>query len=89
MRTATPLATCSTITARGESAASAEISSPRFIGPGCMTMACSGSCAMRSPSSPYRRLYSRTLGKYAAFIRSCWTRSIITTSLFGSTASRS
>ncbi len=50
MRALTPLATCSTIVERTESATSAAISTPRFIGPGCMTMACSGSCAMRSPS---------------------------------------
>ena len=63
IRTLTPLATCSTIVDRAESATSAAISTPRFIGPGCMTMACSGSRAIRAPSSPYRRLYSRTLGK--------------------------
>ena len=89
MRVVTPLATCSTIIERAESATSAAISTPRFIGPGCMTMAWSGSRAMRAASSPYRRLYSRTLGKYAAVIRSCWTRSIITTSLLGSSVSRS
>src|SRR6202044_271138 len=80
MRTLTPLATCSTIVDRAESATSAAISTPRFIGPGCITMACSGSCAIRATSRPYRRLYSRTLGKYAAFIRSCWTRIIMITS---------
>ena len=63
IRTLTPLATCSTIVDRGESATSAAISTPRFIGPGCITMACSGSSAIRLASSPYRRRYSRTLGK--------------------------
>ena len=41
-----------TITARGESAASAEISRPRFMGPGCRTTAWSGSIARRCASSP-------------------------------------
>ena len=52
MRTLTPLATCSTIVDRAESATSAAISTPRFIGPGCITMACSGSCVTRVASSP-------------------------------------
>ena len=63
IRTLTPLATCSTIVDLSESATSAAISTPRFIGPGCITMASSGSCLSRAVSSPYRRLYSRTLGK--------------------------
>ena len=87
MRTATPLATCSTITARVESAASAEISSPRFIGPGCSTIACSGSRARRRASRPYRRVYSSGLGKNpppALDIRSRWTRSIMMASGFSS-----
>ena len=37
MRTATPLRTWSMITERGRSATSALISTPRFIGPGCIT----------------------------------------------------
>jgi len=41
-----------TIVDRGESATSAAISTPRFIGPGCMTMASSGSCLSRAASSP-------------------------------------
>ena len=52
MRMVTPLATCSTIVERGESATSAAISMPRFIGPGCMTMASSGILANRSRSRP-------------------------------------
>src|SRR6056297_1383843 len=40
MRTATPISTCSWITLRlMSSAISPSISTPRFIGPGCMTMA--------------------------------------------------
>ena len=39
MRTATPISTCSRITLRaGSSATALSISTPRFIGPGCMTM---------------------------------------------------
>lgn len=52
MRIETPLATCSTTVHRSESATSAVISMPRTIGPGCMTMACPGIFAMRSPSRP-------------------------------------
>src|SRR5215469_8471233 len=63
IRTLTPFATCSTIVERGESATSAAISTPRFIGPGCITIACSGSRAIRAASRPYLRLYSRTVGK--------------------------
>jgi len=37
---------------RGESATSAAISTPRFMGPGCMTMAWPGSSAIRPASSP-------------------------------------
>src|SRR5262249_20958684 len=52
IRTMTPLLTCATIVDRGESATSAAISTPGFIGPGCMTMAWSGSSAIRPASSP-------------------------------------
>ncbi len=52
MRMVTPLATCSTIVDRAESATSAAISMPRFIGPGCMTIASSGILANRSRSRP-------------------------------------
>ena len=41
MRTATPLATCWVTTVRGRSATSEAISTPRTIGPGCVTMASS------------------------------------------------
>ena len=46
IRTATPLATCSRITEYGPSATSESISTPRFIGPGCMMM--TSGCARRS-----------------------------------------
>ena len=39
MRTATPISTCSRITLRASSATLESISTPRFIGPGCMTRA--------------------------------------------------
>jgi hypothetical protein len=39
MRTAIPKVTCGRITACGPSATSESISTPRFIGPGCITMA--------------------------------------------------
>src|SRR5680860_257062 len=52
IRTATPLVTCSTMTERAESATVAEISMPRFIGPGCMTIAWSGSRFIRRVSRP-------------------------------------
>ena len=45
MRTATPLATWRVMTERGRSATSAAISTPRFMGPGCMTRASSASSA--------------------------------------------
>ena len=40
------------ITARGRSATSEAISTPRFIGPGCMTSACSGSGPTRAARQP-------------------------------------
>src|SRR5262249_18535501 len=70
MRTSTPFATCSTIVDRGESATSGLISIPRFIGPGCITIACEGSARTRSASSPYRRADSRSGGEEAAFLPS-------------------
>ncbi len=41
-----------TIVEREESATSGAISMPRFIGPGCMTIACSGSLRIRGTSRP-------------------------------------
>ena len=53
MRTATPISTCSPITLRsGSSATALSISTPRFIGPGCMTMASGFATASFSASSP-------------------------------------
>src|SRR5581483_8953217 len=47
MRTATPLRTWSITTERGRSATSAAISTPRFIGPGCITSVLSSSRSTR------------------------------------------
>ena len=47
MRTATPLVTWSRITEPGNSPGSATISTPRFIGPGCITSECAGLPAVR------------------------------------------
>ncbi len=52
MRTATPLATWSRMTERPESAMSEAISTPRFMGPGCMTIASGLARASRFASSP-------------------------------------
>ena len=52
MRVATPLRTWSMITERGRSATSALISTPRFIGPGCMTRASSFMPSTRRAVSP-------------------------------------
>ena len=40
------------MTDRGSPATSAVISTPRFIGPGCITSACAGSRAARAASRP-------------------------------------
>src|SRR5688572_32314190 len=52
MRTATPLETCRRMTDCGPSATAESISTPRFIGPGCMTMASGLARRSRSGVSP-------------------------------------
>jgi hypothetical protein len=52
MRTATPISTWSVITERLPSAIAGSISTPRFIGPGCITMASGLASASFSASSP-------------------------------------
>ena len=52
MRTATPALTWSRMTARSESAASADSSTPRLIGPGCMMIASGFMAASRAVSMP-------------------------------------
>src|SRR5262249_19323887 len=82
MRIATPQLTCCRITARGPSATCGASSTPRLIGPGCITIA----SGLAKPSvrslSPNVRDSSRVLGNLGASPsnRSCWIRSIITTS---------
>src|SRR5690606_39509715 len=58
MRAATPFRTWSRIRVRDESATWGEISTPRFIGPGCMTTASGRRRANRASSRPKRRTYS-------------------------------
>ena len=52
MRTATPFVTCSVMSDSRPSATSAAISTPRFIGPGCITSVSLRSRAARSTVSP-------------------------------------
>jgi hypothetical protein len=52
MRTATPLFTCSRMTERGPSATSEEISTPRFMGPGCITSTLDEASFTRFASRP-------------------------------------
>ena len=82
MRTATPQLTCWRITARGPSATCGETSTPRLIGPGCMTIASGFAYASVRSDRPNVRDSSRVFGNRGASPsnRSCWTRSIITTS---------
>ena len=53
--TATPLLTCSRMTERGPSATSEAISTPRFIGPGCITSTLGEASLSRFASSPKSR----------------------------------
>src|SRR3569833_2159542 len=53
MRTAMPWVTCCRITERGPSATLDAISTPRLMGPGCMTMASGLAAASRSSVRPY------------------------------------
>ena len=88
MRTAMPLVTCWVMTAPGSSAGSTAISTPRFIGPGCITSVCGASRAARSGVRPKRVVYSRRLGTSASFIRSCCMRRRYSTSMSAITSSR-
>ena len=80
MRTATPLVTCSRITLRPSSATSWAISTPRFMGPGCMITTSSLARARRSFVTPKWMAYSRRLGRRFASWRSFWMRRTLTTS---------
>src|SRR5213594_152683 len=55
IRTATPFVTWSRITLCGPSATRESISTPRFIGPGCMTVSARGALASRSTVTPNTR----------------------------------
>src|SRR6185503_20869269 len=52
MRTAMPKVTCGRITECGPSATLESISTPRFIGPGCITIASRRASASFSPDRP-------------------------------------
>ena len=52
IRTATPFVTCSVMTDRGSTATSAAISTPSFMGPGCMTTTSGDAARSRSRVSP-------------------------------------
>src|SRR5690606_29204443 len=52
MRIATPISTCSVMIDPGMSATLLSISTPRFIGPGCMTIASGAARASRSGVRP-------------------------------------
>src|SRR5690606_8297770 len=52
IRTATPISTWWVMTERGPSAMAGSISTPRFIGPGCITMASGLATASLSASRP-------------------------------------
>ena len=71
MRTATPFETCSRITENGPSATAESISTPRFIGPGCITITSPAARRRRSGVSPNSVKYSRTDGMKWPCIRSC------------------
>ena len=90
IRTATPLVTCSVMTDWAPAATSAAISTPSFIGPGCMTSA--SGFAPRAAARGSARSAPRTRAATAAAptaIRSCWIRSAMTTSASRSAASTS
>ena len=72
MRTATPLATWLRITEYGPSATSEAISTPRFIGPGCMMMTSGLARRTRSMVIPKIVKYSCSEGKKWPCIRSSW-----------------
>ena len=80
MRTATPLVTCASITDCAPRATRGSISTPSFIGPGCITSAPGLARASRSSVSAYVLTYSRKLGNSPPVWRSSCMRSSITTS---------
>ena len=63
MRTTRPARTCAVTRAAPESATRGSISTPRFIGPGCMT---TWPGRTRSGVIPYSAVYSRSDGTNAS-----------------------
>src|SRR5207247_11064970 len=80
VRTATPFVTWSRITLCGPSATRESISTPRFIGPGCMMVMGRATFSSRSAVTPKTRQYSLTLGTNPSSIRSNLSRSTFITS---------
>ncbi len=78
--TASPLVTCSRITDCGPSAIEASTSTPRLIGPGCITNASGLRYFIVSLLRPKILAYSLMLGKYDSRWRSCYILSRFTTS---------
>ena len=70
MRTAKPLVTWWRIVLCGPSATSGATSTPRLIGPGCITIASGLARASRSDVRQNKREYSRTEGNTWLVIRS-------------------
>ena len=75
-----PKVTWSRITDCGPSATAESISTPRFIGPGCITMQSGAASESFSWVSPYCLKYSCADGSSAPRIRSFCSLSMITTS---------
>ena len=80
MRTAMPNVTCGRITLCGPSATGESISTPRFIGPGCITIASGLASASFSALRPKVLKYSPAHGSSAPLMRSFCRRSMIITS---------
>src|SRR2546423_5955111 len=87
IRIATPFATWSVITECRPAATSGAISTPSFMGPGCMTSTSGDASASRAAVRPNRAAYSRNDGSSAPDIRSRWIRNAITTSASRSASS--
>src|ERR1700730_12348559 len=80
MRTATPISTCSRLSDWAPPATLESISTPRFIGPGCITSASGLAYESLRSSSPKYAKYSWVEGTNEPFMRSRCRRSIITMS---------
>src|SRR5262249_18724126 len=78
IRIGTPIAAWSVARECGPLATSEAISTPSFIGPGCMTRQPAAALLSRSRVSPYRDVYSPRDGSSPDAIRSFWMRCAIT-----------